>query len=364
MMTTVNMSPPSNGSNNSISFNGRTYSSTAGIPIPVPDFDVAVLQANGWVTLPVVPSRNATTIADTSGVHSPYYFQGLVKPNSPSTAIVPVIHGEAVYPAGASPIGGGGHVLGVLGHFTNNNGGIIPLAIGVEGKIDNAGAGTIGTAIANDCNLSSNNGAITALVFNYCDVANNAGPIAIAAGLAIQVDANTGSIGSLSGLYVPTLTAPGTITALHGMLFGNNPAAGIAVKHCILCLDAGADINTLGPIITAGKTTTATFQLDTGTKTATAVAGAATLNKASGKITTEALTTAAGASYSLTLTNSAIAAADMVFASLANGSNSAGDPVIALVTPGAGFVTIIVNNRHASAALNGNLVISFASMKT
>ena len=198
---------------------------------------------------------------------------------------------------------------------------------------------------------------------NFADVAANAGTINVAAGLVMQVDTNTGGTGSLVGVYVPTLSAPGNITTLYGMFFGNNPGGGIGTKHCILCLDAGADINTLGPIITSGKTTTATFQLDTGTKTATAVTGAATLNKATGKITTEALTTAAGASYTLTLTNSQIAAADTVFVSLANGTNSAGDPVGGRVTPAAGSVTIIVNNRHASAALNGTLVISFASMK-
>jgi hypothetical protein len=33
------------------------------------------------------------------------------------------------------------------------------------------------------------------------------------------------------------------------------------------------------------------------------------------------------------------------------------------VTPAAGSVAILVNNIHASAALNGTLVISFASMK-
>lgn len=51
------------------------------------------------------------------------------------------------------------------------------------------------------------------------------------------------------------------------------------------------------------------LRVDDGTKTATATAGAATLNKAAGKVTTEALTTAAGANYTLTITNSTVAAA-------------------------------------------------------
>lgn len=114
----------------------------------------------------------------------------------------------------------------------------------------------------------------------------------------------------------------------------------------------------------SGLVTAGTCRLDTGTKTAAATGGAATLNKAAGKITSEALTTAQDALYTLTLTNSAIAAADQVFASLANGTNTQGSPMIEKITPGAGSVVITVRNRHATAeALNGTLVISFFSLK-
>lgn len=100
----------------------------------------------------------------------------------------------------------------------------------------------------------------------------------------------------------------------------------------------------------------------TGGGTATASAGAATLANRFGKITTEALTTAQDASYTLTITNSQIAATDMVFVSVANGTNSQGTTVVTKVTPAAGSLVIIVTNKHASAvALNGTLVISYAS---
>jgi hypothetical protein len=106
------------------------------------------------------------------------------------------------------------------------------------------------------------------------------------------------------------------------------------------------------------------FSIDTGTKTAAAVGGAATLNKLSGKITSEALTTAQDASYTLTLTNSTIAAADIVLVSVANGDNTQGTTVVTKVTPAAGSVVIIVTNKHATAqALNGTIVISYAVIK-
>ncbi|GAB6842371.1 hypothetical protein HNR00_003579 [Methylorubrum rhodinum] len=103
--------------------------------------------------------------------------------------------------------------------------------------------------------------------------------------------------------------------------------------------------------------------LDGGTKTTTATAGAATLNKLSGKITSEALTTAAGATYTLTLTNSTVAAGDIVFASLANGTNTTGSPGVVRVAPGASSVTITVRNGDAAAALNGTVVVSFMVLK-
>lgn len=98
--------------------------------------------------------------------------------------------------------------------------------------------------------------------------------------------------------------------------------------------------------------------------TATASAGAATLNGVSGKITTEALTTAQNAFYTLTLTNSSIAAADGLIVTVGNGTNTQGTPMVATATPGAGTATILIQNKHASAqALNGTLIISFLVLK-
>jgi hypothetical protein len=102
------------------------------------------------------------------------------------------------------------------------------------------------------------------------------------------------------------------------------------------------------------------FRLGSGTATATA--GAATLANRFGVITTEALTTAQGAIYTLTITNTQIAADDVVMASVANGTNSQGTPVVQRVQPAAGSLVVTVCNQHASAqAFNGTLKISFAA---
>jgi hypothetical protein len=52
-----------------------------------------------------------------------------------------------------------------------------------------------------------------------------------------------------------------------------------------------------------------------------------------------------------------------VLASVANGTNTQGSPVVTRVTPGNGTLVILVANLHASAqALNGTIVVSFAAM--
>lgn len=75
----------------------------------------------------------------------------------------------------------------------------------------------------------------------------------------------------------------------------------------------------------------------------------------SGEATSAALTTAAGAQATITITNASIAATSKVFVALKNGTNSAGAPVVVTVTPGAGSAAVVIQNIHASAALNGTL---------
>ena len=105
-----------------------------------------------------------------------------------------------------------------------------------------------------------------------------------------------------------------------------------------------------------------TFRLDTGTKTATAVAGAATLNKLSGVVTSEALSTAAAGTYVLTVIDSQIAATDLVFGSVSLGTSTTGLPDVTSIKPAAGSVVITVQNA-GTVAFNGTLKIAFAAIK-
>jgi hypothetical protein len=102
----------------------------------------------------------------------------------------------------------------------------------------------------------------------------------------------------------------------------------------------------------------AAFNLPFRVQGVTGAAGSSTLNNDSAIITTEALTTAAGATYTETFNSNAISATSLVFVSVGNGSNSAGVPMLATVTPGAAKATIVIVNNATSAAFNGTLVIT------
>jgi hypothetical protein len=100
--------------------------------------------------------------------------------------------------------------------------------------------------------------------------------------------------------------------------------------------------------------------------TATASAGAATLNQAgSGVITSEALVTTAGSTYTLTLTNNMIEIGDVIVGSAEKGTSTAGDPQLKSVSVGAGTAIFKVRNStdEVSAAFNGTIKVKFLVIK-
>lgn len=83
-----------------------------------------------------------------------------------------------------------------------------------------------------------------------------------------------------------------------------------------------------------------------------------TINNASGIVTTASLTTAAGATQAITVNSTKIQAADAVLATVSpNGST--GTPVVANVTVTAGQAVVLLQNIHASVALNAAVKVMF-----
>lgn len=87
-----------------------------------------------------------------------------------------------------------------------------------------------------------------------------------------------------------------------------------------------------------------------------------TLSKPCGQITTVALTTAAGAEERFTVTNTLVAAADVILVGTTYAG--AGTPAVTVVATAAGSFDIVITNLHASVALNAVLVINFTVIKS
>lgn len=90
-----------------------------------------------------------------------------------------------------------------------------------------------------------------------------------------------------------------------------------------------------------------------------ATSGAATLNQGGGLVTSESITTAAAATYTLTLTNSLVDANTLVFAQANLGTSTQGTPSVTSIANAAGSVVIKVKNIDATNAFNGTIVVGF-----
>lgn len=99
---------------------------------------------------------------------------------------------------------------------------------------------------------------------------------------------------------------------------------------------------------------------DVGAVTLSSNAG--TLNAIAGKVTTEALTTAAAGTQALVLTNDLVDAADIVIATINGGTSTTGSAELKAVAT-ADTITFTLTNRHASAAFNGTFIIGYLVIK-
>ena len=176
---------------------------------------------------------------------------------------------------------------------------------------------------------------------------------------SFQLDCSTAS--AVTGIKVKSAALTGG-AALSVVSSGVNESLTTDAK--------GTGTITLNGIATGAVISGAPFKIATGKTfsildngTAAATAGAATINQSAGVVTSEALVTAFGADYVLTLTNSQVAAADLVFASVNNGTNTTEGLAVNRVTPAAGSVAIRIRNTNAATALNGTIKISFQVVK-
>lgn len=91
----------------------------------------------------------------------------------------------------------------------------------------------------------------------------------------------------------------------------------------------------------------------------TEAANAVTASGTAGIITTSALTTAGGATYAITWTNTFITTTSTILLSIMGGSNNATNNITFKVTNGAGTSTLTIFNNTAATSLNGTLLIGY-----
>ena len=96
--------------------------------------------------------------------------------------------------------------------------------------------------------------------------------------------------------------------------------------------------------------------------TVTLVSDAGTLNRRAGIVTSEASTLAAGSAVSYVITNSEVAAGDIVMVSRMGGTSNEGTEIWSAVAT-ANTITVLVENRHASAAFDGTFIFAFLVIK-
>jgi hypothetical protein len=93
--------------------------------------------------------------------------------------------------------------------------------------------------------------------------------------------------------------------------------------------------------------------------TATAAAGAVSTTSKRSRVTTESLSTAAGSSYTLTITNPRIRLRSILGVNVSKSSATTGKPEVGAILCSNGSATVEIRNVDASAAFNGTLLINY-----
>lgn len=177
-------------------------------------------------------------------------------------------------------------------------------------------------------------------------------------------DNNTSNTANTHGILLQNGAAGFLITGntINNRTTGGHQVYGVGAGNVSNGIISGNNLtgNATGPILFAGSVSGVAVGPNVGVDDpadATATTGAATMNRLRGTITSESLTTAAGSTYTLTLTNSSITATTVIAANAFLGTSTQGTPQVVSVTPGSGSATVVVKNIHATQAFNGTIKI-------
>jgi hypothetical protein len=243
-------------------------------------------------------------------------------------------------------------ILDAAGTFNSNN-----LTVGRNGSKINSSASDI---------IVSSQNAIVELIYINSTIGWKAvysaqavgsqtitGTLAVSGDVAVNTDKFTVAASSGNTVVAGTLGVTGNVAVNTNKFVVTAASGNAASAGSILSTSATAGV---------GYATGAGGAGTQGTNATTAV----TLNKICGTIALHGTqNVAAGAEQAFTLTNSAIAATDVVVVTLKSGTIAAGTPVFAVTATAAGSCVITMTNLHASqAVVAADIVLNFAVIKS
>lgn len=245
------------------------------------------------------------------------------------------------------------------GHF-----GIDPISFSTA---SGSGTGTAADKDATDNAQPTVASVVGATVVNQGAVfADTVGSIKNAGTVAVFPDQlDVGILGTSSGILsvhnsVNGSIHLGTVTNINGDVSDtiiNNQGTSLNTLFELPFTSAGQSTNTI--VGNNGPTTLNTnAYLTFGKANGTEAANAVTASAQSGIITTSALTTAAGASYTITWTNTFLSPTSSIHLMLGGGTNTVKN-ITMQASPGAGSSTVVIYNNDPAAALNGTLLINY-----
>jgi hypothetical protein len=126
-----------------------------------------------------------------------------------------------------------------------------------------------------------------------------------------------------------------------------------------LFIDSGAAPGSFANL-TAANTFSGAGQIILAKANGTEAANAVTASGNAGVITTSSLTTAGGATYAITWTNTKITATSVIGLTIQGGSNNATNNITFTCVPGSGTATLTIFNNTAATSLNGTLLIGYS----
>ena len=220
----------------------------------------------------------------------------------------------------------------------------------------------LATALFNAGNISAGISGTAGALYSFPSAATSGklGLVGVASGGNYAVNISNVSYGQASTLsFADVGSAAGRFLVANtatpftsGNIAKASGTGGLMVDASI----AASNLMVLNAVNTMAAASQIILDKGTGIESSNAV----TINKMSGVITTTSLTTAGGATETVTLTNSEVAATSVVLASIGNGTNSATNAYTVTTTVTLHTVVFVITNTTAATALNGTLVINFA----